>query len=287
MNQDDLELELDEELEKQLLLEAIESEFADKEIEENNESDDNNEDNSDEKIVTSSKKRKRKFKISSKKLKNHLKIRTVLLLLLTLIVNTYAWFIYVSTVSTSMDVHVKSWDFELSNGDQNEDFVFTVEQIYPGMEDVSQLINARNNGEAEAKLVCEISSVKILGTKYTVDDEYVEDGETKLITSQYLIDKLLNDYPFKIQIYLDDVLYDGTETIMQTGDTTKIEFKIVWPYETGTEENEITVNDAEDTKWGNDAYEYYKNGGDKYCIEVKLHIQAGQAKSETEETPTP
>lgn len=275
MNQDDLELELDEELEKQLLLEAIESEIINK----------NDEENDNEKVIASSKKKKRKFKISSKKLKSHLKIRTVLLLLLTLIVNTYAWFIYVSTVSTSMDVHVKSWDFELSNGDQNEDFVFTVEQIYPGMEDVSQLINARNNGEAEAKLVCEVSSISILGTKYSVDDEYVEDGETKLITSQYLIDKLLNDYPFKIQIFLDDVLYDGNETIMQTGDSTKIEFKIIWPYETGTEENEITVNDAEDTKWGNDAYEYYKNGGDKYCIEVKVHIQAVQSVTDTPPTP--
>lgn len=284
MNQDDLELELDEELEKQLLLEAIESEIINKNDEENKDTD-NDEENDNEKVIASSKKKKRKFKISSKKLKSHLKIRTVLLLLLTLIVNTYAWFIYVSTVSTSMDVHVKSWDFELSNGDQNEDFVFTVEQIYPGMEDVSQLINARNNGEAEAKLVCEVSSISILGTKYAVDDEYVENGETKLITSQYLIDKLLNDYPFKIQIFLDDVLYDGNETIMQTGDSTKIEFKIIWPYETGTEENEITVNDAEDTKWGNDAYEYYKNGGDKYCIEVKVHIQAVQSVTDTPPTP--
>lgn len=177
-----------------------------------------------------------------------------------------------------MDVHVKSWEFELSNGDQNEDFVFAVEQIYPGMEDAVQVINAKNNGEAEANLSCEVTSIKILDQTYTVGDLYEEDGVTKEITSDDLLNRLLNEYPFKIQIYLNDILYDGKETIMQTGDSTTIKFMVLWDYEKGDTEDDIELNDEIDTKWGNDAYNYYQNGGSKYCIEVKIHIEAVQTK---------
>ena len=86
----------------------------------------------------------------------------MLLLLLTLIANTYAWFIYNSTVSSSIQVHVKSWHFELEAGDISSDFIFRVAEIYPGMDTESTTINATNSGETDAKVTCNITYLKIL-----------------------------------------------------------------------------------------------------------------------------
>ena len=266
MSSDDLELIEDKELKEKILYDAIEDEL--------------NSSKKEKRINKTKKTTKKSKKSVSLRLKNGLKVRTVLLLLLTLLVNTYAWFIYVSTVSSSMDIHIKSWEFELSNGEQNEDFTFTVEQIYPGMPDATQEITARNKGESEAKLICEVKSVTILDETYSVGDQYEENGVIKEFTAEDLLNKIMNDYPFKIQIYLNDVLYDGLETIMQTGDTTIIKFEVVWPYETGDTDLQIDNNDIIDTQWGKAAYEFYEDGGDKYCIRVDLHIEAVQAEGE-------
>ena len=41
----------------------------------------------------------------------------LIFLAVLLAVNTYAWFIYVNTVSNSVDVHVKSWKIDFTSGD--------------------------------------------------------------------------------------------------------------------------------------------------------------------------
>lgn len=174
-------------------------------------------------------------------------------------------------------MHVKSWDFELSNGEQDKDFLFTVEQIYPGMAEAAQKITAKNNGEADAKLTCEIYYVKILDEIFETEKDYTdESGNIFQYTSQDLLNKILNDYPFKIEIYINNVLYDGTDEIMQTGASTDIVFKVNWAYEIGDTEDEIATNDEIDTYWGNKAYKYMQNNSEKYTIEVKLNIQAVQ-----------
>ena len=74
--------------------------------------------------------KRRKYN-TKKRRKYEIKIRTILLLLFTLLANTYAWFIYNTTVSSKLDVHIKSWQFELEAGSNIENFIFTVDEIYP------------------------------------------------------------------------------------------------------------------------------------------------------------
>ena len=126
MDFQDLESKLYEDIENEILYSAIEETIE-------------NENKTDEKTLNSSKKKKRKR--YSSLLNSGLKIRTVLVLLLTLLVNTYAWFIYISTVSMGISMHVKNWSFELSSGDQTENFIFEVGEIFPGMEEKVQVIN--------------------------------------------------------------------------------------------------------------------------------------------------
>ena len=151
-----------------------------------------------------------------------------------------------------------------------------------GMPDAVSSIVANNRGESDANLSCKIKHIKILDEDYYTtpdsEDDIVE-GIT-YYSSEDLIDMLLHDFPFKIEIYIDGTLYDATTPIVIAANspTTTIEYKVRWPYETGTG-NTLAANDAIDTYWGEKAYDYYHDPltqGDVYCIEVELLVTATQ-----------
>ena len=45
------------------------------------------------------------------------KIRNILILILLIIFNTYAWFIYATKVATEISVHISSWNVEFATGE--------------------------------------------------------------------------------------------------------------------------------------------------------------------------
>lgn len=264
------ESEIEKELEQEILYSAIEDEL-----------------NEDSKVVPrnpKAKKKKLRFK--------QIKIRTLLLLIITLIMNTYAWFIYIATVSVGLNVHIKSWDFELQNGAQTEDFEFVVENIYPGvpLEDTVQDISAANNGEMDALLTCDVVYIRILDKEYSTSQKYTSTPLTEFYTKEELLDKLYKDYPFKIKIYLVDVddtgreiltLYEGQDVSMPTASKTNIRLQIEWPYEIDEDtlnatNTTLTETDEIDTFWGEEAYKYHNENPDKYSIVVKMDIKAIQ-----------
>lgn len=273
------ESEIEKELEQEILYSAIEDEL-----------------NEDSKVVPrnpKAKKKKLRFK--------QIKIRTLLLLIITLIMNTYAWFIYIATVSVGLNVHIKSWDFELQNGAQTEDFEFVVENIYPGvpLEDTVQDISAANNGEMDALLTCDVVYIRILDKEYSTSQKYTSTPLTEFYTKEELLDKLYKDYPFKIKIYLVDVddtgketltLYEGQDVSMPTASKTDIRLQIEWPYEIDEDtlnatNTTLTETDEIDTFWGEEAYKYHNENPDKYSIVVKMDIKAIQ-KDGTDVTNT-
>jgi len=251
-------IKLDKQLEDQLLYEAL-AEGLDEEL---------FDDDDDYEIVYSRK----------KSLLSYINIKTLLILVLTLIINTYAWFLYVSTVSTEVDVHIKSWDFDIQDNAGSTDMEFRA-VIYPGMQEVSQEVTSRNNGEASAKLSIDFKSLKVLDEEYVVgetDDHGVE------ITSNYIYNKL-QEYPFKIEIKVDDVAYNpSTNYILNTSDSKTVKVTLNWPYETGSSDTEIESNDAIDTEWGNRAYEFYQTDtsniieGVNYGVILNMDIKAEQ-----------
>lgn len=280
MNHDDLEIILDKELEEMLLLEALEE---------------NVDNNLNEKNQVPSNRRKRK-KYTRKRLKEAIKIRTVIILLLTLLVNTYAWFIYISTVSTGLNIHVKSWEFEFSFEDKTDDIVIFSDDLYPGMKEVKRSITATNKGETSANLSYKISSVKIFGEEKVSEGNFLDE-------EQFI--ELLKDYPFKIQVEMlskDGSKYDPSNP-MQENDEVQIQFTLNWAYETkDAEGNVIEENDIKDTKIGKNAYNYYHpkdaNGVEleltekekeqrHKAIEITVHIEATQTKTNTEGTVEP
>lgn len=189
------------------------------------------------------------------KILKKIKIKNIIILILLLIFNTYAWFIYATRVSSELSVHISSWNVEFSVGEDETvtNIVIAVERIYPGMETVEDNITVKNKGEVKAELDYDIASLKVM-------DELYEVGEN--ITSEQLETKMKNDYPFKISVTMDDTqLAEGTGPGAFT-------VKVEWPFESG--------NDELDTQWGNKAYEYYSvNPGEK-SIEIELVLKAQQ-----------
>lgn len=183
------------------------------------------------------------------------KIRNILILILLIIFNTYAWFIYATRVATDISVHIASWNVEFATGEDETttNILVQVDRAYPGMENYLKDITVKNKGEMKAKLDYKIKSLKVMDDKYVV-------GENT--TDEELKNKIETEYPFKINITKDD-----SELSQGIGDG-KFSISVEWPYESG--------DDEKDTLWGNKAYEYYKTNPDKKSIEIQLELVAKQ-----------
>lgn len=265
MKLEDIESQIEYEVEREILFDAIKEEV---------------ESNDKEYEKTENESLKKDSSKAQKRLKSGLQIKTVVLLLLTLLVNTYAWFIYVSQVSTGVKMHIKSWEFELSDGEQSQDFSLIVDQIYPGMPTAQKEITAKNNGEMSASLVCEVTRIQILDEEYIAGVEYPQpDGSVITYDSDQLLQKLLNDYPFKVKIYINGKEYTGpTDDKIDTGTDTKILIEASWPYETGNIVNGVADGDETDTEWGKKSYNYMTThtDPDQYSIQVDVTVKAIQ-----------
>ena len=193
--------------------------------------------------------------LALKRLFKKVRLRTILLLALTLVSNSFAWFIYSTRVSNNIQAYVKAWNVAFEVGDTNVEQIVnvTVEDVYPGMTTFSQRVNAANHSDTTAILSYEVMSANIFGTNYVVDD--VD------LTSAALAQQLANDYPFKIEITV-------SQTLMDIGDTAFYNFEISWPYESG--------DDAEDTYWGNMAYDYHNANPTLPSITLQVRILATQ-----------
>lgn len=184
-----------------------------------------------------------------------IKIKNIIILILLLIFNAYAWFVYSTRASSSIDVHISSWNvqFAVGEGESSTNILIEVERVYPGMEAFEKNITVKNKGEIKAELDYQIISLKVLGETFAVDET---------MTSEELENKMKTEYPFKINVTKDD-----TELLAGTGEGL-FSVTVEWPFESG--------DDEADTLWGNKAYEYYSlNPGEK-SIEIEARLTAKQ-----------
>ena len=189
------------------------------------------------------------------KILKKIKIRNIIILIVLLMFNTYAWFIYATKVSMNLSVHVSSWNVEFvsAEGESIKDMVIEVERIYPGMENFEKNIEVRNKGETKATLSYQIESIRVMEDTYQVTESFTSEDLERLIKETY---------PFKITIEKDD-----TEFAQGTGHGS-FSIKVRWPFESG--------DDEKDTYWGNKAYEYYSLHPGEKCIELKAKLIATQ-----------
>ena len=193
------------------------------------------------------------MKEKRRKLKRRIRRSTLFFLVLALITNSFAWFIYTNKVSNSINTHVKSWMVTFDqDGNPLEDTVeFNIDSIYPGMNDFNDSITISNTGETTAYISYEVDSIKILDEVYTKDN----------YSSDELINMLKDKYPFTIT-------FDVINQEITTGSEGSFNVKLVWPYESG--------DDEADTYWGRKSYEFMENNKDEKSVSIVVKIKASQ-----------
>lgn len=191
-----------------------------------------------------------------KVIRKRIKLGSLFLLLLTFSINAFAWFVYATKVDSGINAHVRAWNVNFRVGDNQivEYINFDVSDIYPGMTTYTDSVKVSNVGESSATLSYEIVSVSILGEDYIVD-------ENGVITSDNLINSLINDYPFKISI-------NASNPVIAPNTEESFNLTVSWPFESG--------DDDIDTYWGTKAYDYHELNPDTPSIKLNLKISATQ-----------
>lgn len=189
-------------------------------------------------------------------LKKRLRRRTLFFLILTLMANTFAWFIYSNKVSNNITTGVKSWkiNFKQDGVDIVNNVEFKIDSIYPGMPDYTNSLSITNIGETAANISYEVEEIKILDEFYNSD----------MYSSTDLINRLKDNYPFKMNFSINN-------QEVGTGQTSEFTFSLVWPYESG--------HDEADTYWGKKSASFKEQYTDKEQIAIKVKIIAGQKES--------
>lgn len=208
--------------------------------------------------------------MKKKKKKRRIKIYRIVFLIVLLVVNSTAWFIYVNTVQNNLDVHVKAWDvnFEAGENEVSGMVNVTVDDLYPGMDDYDYELTARNRSEVTASINYEILEANIFGEVIKTIEGKRNSNEEVLetdISSADFEEQLANDYPFKIRFSLSD------NTMTAGTGTSVYHVNVVWPYEQG--------NDELDTEWGIRSASFKSSNPTSPSISFKIKIKITQNAS--------
>lgn len=184
-----------------------------------------------------------------------IKIKHLIILILLLSFNTYAWFVFATKVSMGMDVHVSSWNINFKADDQTvgTELSFDVERAYPGMETYTKTLEVTNVGEVPASIQYEIKKVEMFGETFEVSET---------VSSSDLLNKIANEYPFKI------TMQTSSEIISAQNGKATYSVSMIWPLDSG--------DDEADTLWGERAYTYYATNANTNCIHIDIEVEAVQ-----------
>lgn len=172
--------------------------------------------------------------------KRYLKIYMIpmIFIAISFIFTTFAWFAYSGLRKVTTEVDVKAWYIELSRAGEvvTNDIVITLDDVYPGMETVDEIVNIENKGDSDAQLSYKIVSARILDSSISGD---------ALENNAFMTDSFSHEYPFHVNIDL------SKNYISSGGDSSTFEVSVSWPLDSG--------NDALDSLWGMNAYNF-QNG---------------------------
>ena len=190
----------------------------------------------------------------TKKILKYINPKTMIVLILLLVFNAYAWFIYATRASLDLTTHVAAWEISFDAGESQSDtsVILEIDRIYPGMEDYIKEIKVYNRGELLANLSYTVTSIQILGDTYEIGENYTADE----------LQNILDSYPFKITVETT-----ADQIAAETGEG-KFIVKVVWPFESG--------NDQADTYWGNRSAEFQKNNPQEKGLRVTFELTATQ-----------
>lgn len=201
----------------------------------------------------------------------------MVMLLILLVVNTFAWFLMTTRNSMTIDTHIDSWQISMTDED---DFVvqtvlITIDHAYPGMNEYEEVFTLTNTGERDAELSFEVVYARLLSDVYEASDSGLSHSDIESM--------LTNDLPFDFNFEFSSTTLGHT-----TGNNTEtFTVTLNWDYE-ASDPADAEEKDELDTQWGEDAYEYneeHKNDpppsnptddNTRYPIVLKLFVYASQ-----------
>ena len=193
------------------------------------------------------------------------RVKLLLVFSVILIVNTYAWF------SADKDVNLKGLEGDVTSWDVA--YYVNEDELYPGMPERQDVVHVYNLGTTSTTIKYELLSVKIFGQevldKIKADNGIVTEGNTTYIFSDN------TQYPFNVSYTYDRDRLDGkyVSDSSTPNAVTTFKFNVDWPYEEGANEEEKLAKDILDTKFGKDAYNFYKEGTNNSQKAVEIYVK--------------
>lgn len=209
----------------------------------------------------------------------YLLLRSMVILLVLLVVNTFAWFLMNTKTQMSMNVHIDSWHITFKDDENVEStyFEIVIDRAYPGMEDFTKVFTITNTGERDATLSYAVVEARLL------DDSYIADDAGP--THEEIEEMLTNDLPFTFEFDFSDTSLGHT-----TGNNSEtFTVTMSWDFE-AADPSEIEAKDQLDTAWGENVYDYYETHANdtaptnsltddtRYPIYLKINVIASQAE---------
>lgn len=237
-----------------------------------------------------------------KKNKKALILRTFILSLFLLVVNTYAWFIYIDKFDGNITANVISWDVTFyDDGDDINSVALNIDNLYPGMNNFTKQIMIKNSGDLKAIFDYEIQSFNLFGEEYNLETN----------TSEELEEIIMNNFPFKIKFS------SSKKELLSGGDNISFTVTVLWDFESNEQyfklnkffdyDNSITYyiydgeykidssvnpsnflskidslyieSDDADTYWGNKASKYKLEHPDDNCLSLKIDLTVTQRQN--------
>lgn len=167
-----------------------------------------------------------------------LNIMSLFFLLVSFLSITLAWFAYSGIARAQTDIKVKSWyiEFQKDNNKVSNDIVLSLEDIYPGMNTITEKISIKNLGDSDAQVNYSISSARIFNTEIDV----------ATLKKEVVEDKLAHDYPFHINVALNK----GYVRANHSEEDSELNVSISWPLDSD--------DDLADSNWGTEAFNFQK-----------------------------
>lgn len=180
----------------------------------------------------------------NKRRKSYLKLNIISLFFtaISFISVTLAWFAYSGLITAQTEVDIKAWLIEFdSNGETvANNMMIMLDDVYPGMDPITESINIKNLGDSDAMISYKIRSIRILDEVYEIDE---------LDNLEKFEDQLSNEYPFHLNFSLSNNIASAKDGVGS------FSVSVSWPLDSG--------DDEKDTLWGVKAYNFQANEASK------------------------
>lgn len=193
--------------------------------------------------------RKRKLYLALKKKNKRTKRFSILMVLMLLSVNAYAWFIYIAESKFDLSAKIVSWDVNfLNNSQEVSEINEKIENVAPGMETYSKTVNINNNSDFDAEFNYRLTDFIIMGKS-------VLPSGANSMTVDEILTYLEERYPFDFTMSTDSDIISQTETGQFT-----ITFD--WDFEDTSKYYKLT-----DVYTYNPSFDYYRYSNGSYVLD--------------------